>query len=135
MNEYFKDFDKWNEIIKTINSKNSDREIFFREQEIWWCSMGVNIGSEIDGKNELFERPVIIIRRFNKDILLVAPITSNLKDQVFRIPIRCGKTESQIILTQCRIISSKRLLRRIGCAKQNVYQASLLGLIRLILGF
>ena len=55
-----KDFDKWNERKKALN----DRErILFNPREIWWCSFGVNIGSEQDGSGDNFERPVIIIKK------------------------------------------------------------------------
>jgi len=30
------------------------------EREIWWASVGENVGSEINGKSALFSRPVII---------------------------------------------------------------------------
>ncbi len=30
-----------------------------------WCSIGINVGDEEDGKNELYERPVLVIKKFN----------------------------------------------------------------------
>ena len=44
-----KKFDLWNIKKKEINKK--EKEIQFREREIWWISIGVNIGFEQDGKN------------------------------------------------------------------------------------
>ena len=32
----------------------------FKEWEIWWCSIGENVGVEINGKGSHFMRPVII---------------------------------------------------------------------------
>jgi mRNA interferase MazF len=108
--------------------------LFFYEQEIWWCSLGVNIGSEIDGKNDFFERPVLIVRKITQDLILVAPITSKTNDSRFRIDITSTGKISQITLIHCRIISSQRLLRKIGYVKKNIFQKVLLDLIRLILG-
>lgn len=134
MNEYFKDFDKWNEIAKSVDSDNKNREVFFREQEIWWCAIGVNIGSEIDGKNDLFERPVLILRKINKDLLLIAPLTSKIKNDDFRILTSCDGIDSQILLFQCKVISVQRLIKRIGFIKMNVYYSSVIELVKLILG-
>ena len=48
-----KDFDAWNK--QKILLENTQRNISFHEREIWWCSLGLNIGDEQDRKNELFE--------------------------------------------------------------------------------
>ena len=51
-----KDFDKWNTEKKTVDAKVVNRELFFYAREIWWCSAGLNIGVEVNGKHENFER-------------------------------------------------------------------------------
>lgn len=45
-----------------------ERDIYFREKEIWWAALGKNVGYETDGKHELFERPVLILNKYSKDI-------------------------------------------------------------------
>lgn len=35
---------------------------FFREGEVWFCALGVNVGFEQDGRGGSFLRPVIISR-------------------------------------------------------------------------
>jgi hypothetical protein len=57
-----KDFDGWNNVKKKVDTHNTS-SLYFKEREIWWASTGVNIGSESDGKNELFERPVLILKK------------------------------------------------------------------------
>lgn len=47
-----KDFDKWNNRKKIIDQKEISNQMFFNEREIWWGSLGVNIGYEQDGKND-----------------------------------------------------------------------------------
>ena len=44
-----KNFDDWNKIKKDIEKSKIDK--VFHTQEIWWCSIGINIGFEEDGKN------------------------------------------------------------------------------------
>ncbi len=69
-----KDFDTWNKMKKELNRLPIDR--FAHAREIWWCSLGLNVGAEIDGKNENFERPVIVLKVYNVETMLVLPITS-----------------------------------------------------------
>jgi mRNA interferase MazF len=89
------------------------RELFFHEREIWWASLGVNIGYEQDGKNETFERPILVVKKFNRHILWALPLTSKEKIGKYYYQIEYGGEKSTIILSQLRLISSKRLIRKI----------------------
>ena len=90
-----KDFDRWNEQKKSINSSEDGK--FFHEREVWWCSLGVNIGYEQDGKNELFERPVLVIKKFNRHVLWVLPLTSSNKRNEYHFPLTTGEKRSVVI--------------------------------------
>ena len=72
--------------------------------------MGVNIGNEIDGKNELFERPALILKKMNEDLLWVLPITTTDRNGEYFHKITY-KGESHTVLLQIHTISCKRLLR------------------------
>ena len=63
-----KDFDKWNIEKKKIdyNIKN----ILPKKREIWWLSIGLNVGVEEDGKNNNFEQPILVMKVFNKQCFL-----------------------------------------------------------------
>lgn len=102
-----KDFDSWNKIKKETNDKG--RSPLFSEREIWWCALGINIGSEEDGKGINYLRPVLVLRKFNKNIFYGLPITSKAKDDKFHISISSGEIQGSIILSQMRLIDSKRL--------------------------
>jgi hypothetical protein len=41
-----KDFDAWNTNKKIIHTKHTNK--LYHKQEIWWCSLGVNVGFEQD---------------------------------------------------------------------------------------
>jgi mRNA interferase MazF len=107
--EYKKDFDGWNEKKKEVNSIEDSP--FFYEGEIWWCSLGVNIDVEIDGKNTYFERPVLIIKKVNLQSALVIPITKTYKDSTYVYHIKT--ISSNVVISQMRSISNKRLLRKV----------------------
>jgi hypothetical protein len=34
---------------------------FYHKREIWWCSLGVNVGFEQDGTGTNYDRPVLVI--------------------------------------------------------------------------
>ncbi len=109
-----KDFDSWNKIKKGVNEQILPKEFFFREREIWWCSLGVNIGIETDGKSDLFERPVLILKVFNSEMIWVMPITSVVKTAAFRYSFIFNNIKQSVVITQLRTISAKRLRRKIG---------------------
>ena len=108
-----KDLDRWNEIKKTTHRNVTVHELFPREREIWWCSVGVNIGVETDGKHETFERPVLIVRVFNREMLWAIPITSTIKVSPFYYSFLFKGESRSVVLTQIRAMSVKRLLRQV----------------------
>lgn len=99
-------FDFWNIIKKRLHFL--PKEPFFREGEIWWCSVGHNIGHEYNGKNSNFERPVLILLKINLSTAWILPITSKCIVDKYRVNL----DDSQIILSQIRTVSSRRLLRK-----------------------
>ena len=116
-----KDFDGWNR--KKRETHYSKSSVLFYEREVWWCSHGVNIGVEIDGRHELFLRPVLILRKFNKDMALVVPTTAKDKKGRYYLSVagEDGKKYT-VCLSQVRTISTKRLLRKIGTITQGDYR-------------
>lgn len=116
-----KNFDKWNDLKKTFEKEN--REFFAHPREVWWCSLGVNLGAEIDGKNDNFERPVLVMSVYSRETMFVLPITSKEKNDKFHYKIfikikdiKTGEYQEKPVwvkLTQARVISNKRLLRKV----------------------
>ncbi len=104
-----KDFDTWSSRKKRLHAKTNIAYAWPRE--VWWCSLGINIGIETDGKHELFERPVIVLKVYNTESLLVLPLTSKPKEDRFHYKILTDSGYVYAKLTQVRVISSKRLQR------------------------
>lgn len=115
-----KDFGKWNQLKKSLDQNNL--KTYFYEKEIWWCSIGLNIGFEEDGKNKNFERPVLVLKKFNKNILWVLPLTGKVKSNKYYYKVFFKGKYSSVILSQVKTISSKRLLRKIAKIKQKDFQ-------------
>jgi len=111
-----KDFDGWNNLKKIVQDKKPPA--FFCEGEIWWCSIGMNIGTEEDGKNNLYERRVLILKKFNAEQFLALPITDKLKSSADHFQLG----EDSVILSQARVVSSKRLNRRVRFVSAKTYE-------------
>jgi mRNA interferase MazF len=121
-----KDFDTWNTKKKEIETKNDDEpKVYFQKREIWWCALGKNVGYEQDGKGESFERPVLIFRKFNKHIFLGIPLTTRPKNLKlpFYLKMTGAETESTAILSQIRLLSSKRLIRHVETVSPKLFHS------------
>ncbi len=129
-----KDFDTWNKQKKQLHGVKRKEKLYFKEREIWWSSLGVNIGHEQDGKHDKFERPVLILKKFNHNLFWGLPVTSQQKQGRYYQPITYEKEGYQVILSQLRALSSKRLLRKISKINRGEFNEVKAGLARL-LGF
>ena len=105
-----KDFDHW---CKKKALLEVGRHGYPKRREVWWASIGVNIGHEQDGVGELFERPVLVIKKFANDTCLIVPMTKAGSDTKFYYKLPYGDVISYLALTQVRTVSSKRLSRNI----------------------
>lgn len=107
-----KDFDTWNTVKKGVDKRDVYQT--FHESEIWWSSIGLNIGYEEDGKNETFERPVYILRKYGQDLFFGLPLSTKTKDNIFHLNLETHEFNYSVLLSQGKIFSSRRLLRKIG---------------------
>ena len=57
--EILKSFIEWTKLKIKIHFRKEN--VYFKEREIWWASLGMNIGYEENGKNETFERPTLVL--------------------------------------------------------------------------
>ena len=105
-------FDKWNEIKKRLQKNVKVR--YFRERQVWWCSVGQNIGSETFGKGETFTRPVIIFRKFSRELFLGIPLTSKDKSGSWYHGFSHKGKKTTAMLHQIRVMDKKRLIDRFG---------------------
>ena len=107
-----KKFDDWNNLKQKINKKNNI--IYFREWQVWYINMWINIWYEEDWKKENSSRPVLILKKFSKDTFLGISTTSIEKKWKFYFNIwEINKINNFLILSQVRLYSSKRLLSHI----------------------
>lgn len=113
--EYFANWVK----LKIIIHHSNIGKRYFHEREIWWASIGANIGYEENGKNDNYERPVLILKKFNKEIFWGLPLTSKEKTGKYYFTTTHNNKKYSVIISQLRILSSKRLLRNIRKLPKN----------------
>lgn len=104
------DYNNWNEQKKKYAHT---KRIYFHKGDVWYVALGKNIGYEEDGKNQNFERPILITRKFNNDIFICVPLTSQNKEGKYYHTL-ISFPGSTAILSQVRLLDAKRLLRYIG---------------------
>lgn len=109
---YFKDFDRWNLVKQHVN--NEDRKTSIRAGEVRWVAIGVNVGSEIDGKGASFTRPALIINVVGSTLALIVPMSTKVKEIPGYLPVTFQDRQVALCILQTRVISQKRILRRIG---------------------
>jgi mRNA-degrading endonuclease toxin of MazEF toxin-antitoxin module len=115
-----KDFDKWNEKKKQTDT---EKPRLYTVREIWWCQLGLNIGSEQNGNGKLFLRPVIILRGFSADTCMVIPLTTSPRLHPLRIA--AGEVQGEkatALLSQIRVIDTRRLVEKVGFIDKVIFE-------------
>ena len=107
-----KDFSEWHGVKSRLDAEH--RMPRFREREIWWCSLGLNVGTEQNGTHDHFERPVLVFRKFNLELFWALPLTTKDRSGIFYHSFMLHQLKETLLLSQMRLLSAKRLLRCLG---------------------
>jgi mRNA interferase MazF len=95
-----KDFPGWHRHKEQLHAQHHTPT--FQEREIWWCGVGVNVGHEMDGKNQFYNRPVLIVHKFNPHIFFGVPLTTKIKQNPYYLPIRFKDREQCVMARASR---------------------------------
>jgi len=129
-----KDFKKWHARKEKIH--NEKLRSFFHEREVWWCSLGANVGFEQDGKGKKFARPVLVFKKFNNEIFWALPLSLQIKTKkktahFYEAVFLEDGVPRTALLSQLRLIDAKRLLAKIGMISEENYLQIQKAVIRL----
>ena len=116
------DFERWNAIKQDIEEKGNaklPRVPQITEGEVWWAACGKNLGAEINGKNKLFERPVVIMKKLSRYTFMAIPLTSKQKTGTWYVKFVFKEREEFAAVCQARTMSVFRLYRKIGMLPHN----------------
>lgn len=99
-------FDNWNTLKQKIDKKEI---INFKQGEIYFMSVGQNVGYEVYGKKELYLRPVLVYKKISKQTFIGIPLSSKEKNGTYFFTFRyTPKTTSTALLNQIRVFDIKR---------------------------
>ncbi len=100
----------------------------FSRFDIYYVNLDPTIGGEIKKT-----RPCVIIspNEMNHNIatIIVAPITSKLRNSPSRVPCKVEGKQGQIVLDQIRTVDKIRLVKKIDTLNKNT-QANVLAVLR-----
>ena len=103
---------EWCRLKGTLCKKES--KVIFKQGDIWWASLGMNLGEEMFGKGEKFRRPVLVFRKFTSNSFLGLPITKQEKHGSWYVEITIHKEKRWVMLNQAKVLDKKRLNNKIG---------------------
>ncbi len=107
-----KDFNNWMKLKADLHYTGIFRNI--KEGDVWWCSMGENVGIEINGKQKLFLRPVLVLKKLSKHGFLGVPLTSQFHEGLWYVAFEFKNKKQYAALAQIRTLSVYRLCRKMG---------------------
>lgn len=117
-----KDFDKWNISKKQIHLESENK--LYHQREVWWCTLGLNIGYEQDGTGDSESRPVLILKGFSKQVCVVLPLTTSNKKNPYHLSIgNIDGKEAWVITSQIRLIDTKRLINKICVLNKELFES------------
>ena len=109
-----KDFDRWNWLKKKLD-RESPQHVYFHEREVWFCSIGVNVGVERDSRNSKFSRPVAVVKKFNESMFWGVPLSSQTEHNgKYNLIVQLNGQPADANVSQLRLFDRKRLQRRFG---------------------
>jgi mRNA-degrading endonuclease toxin of MazEF toxin-antitoxin module len=116
-----KNLDQWNIVKKQICSKKTPSH-FPKEGEVWIILLGINVGFEQGGDCKNFTRPVLVIKRFNNQMVWCVPLSTKQKrfDFYFNNKDPQGFPIS-FILAQLKLISPLRFQRKLYMLEKNTF--------------
>jgi mRNA-degrading endonuclease toxin of MazEF toxin-antitoxin module len=117
-----KDFDQWNKKKKSVNDRSV--VLHYHPREVWWCYVGVNVGTEQDGDAERFLRPVVIIRGFGPNACLIVPLTTSKKEHAMRIDVGLvDSKQARANISQIKVVDTRRLLEKVCIMGKPAFEA------------
>ena len=104
-----KKLEQWSKLKLTLN--NINKNIKIKQGEIYFLSIGQNIGYETYGKKKLFLRPVLIYKKLTKSTFVGIPLTSKEKIGSYFYSFKYKQDIlSTAMFNQIRVFDIKRII-------------------------
>jgi len=106
-----KDFKKWSNIKQKLEKRTINQ--FFKEWEIRWMSVWLNLKNESCWKWKDFRRPVLILKKLSSNTFIWIPLSSKIKTWSWFVKYKQGWIEFTALIYQIRMFDNIRFQRRI----------------------
>ena len=116
-----KRFLEWIGLKEKLHNTESDPPLV-KERDLWWVSIGENVGSEMNGKSSLFSRPAVVLKKLSRGFFLVAPTTSVKHEGTWYVMMRQEGKMMFVCLHQTRTIDYRRLSTRMGVVDEEDFR-------------
>lgn len=101
-------FNNWNSLKQKLQT--AKQTIHIKQGEIYFMSIGQNIGYETYGKGDKFLRPVLVYKKLSRYSFIGIPLTSKVKEGTYFFSFEYKKDKnSTAILSQMRSFDTKRI--------------------------
>ena len=118
--DFVKEIKRWLDL--KIKLWTNDKRVVFRQGEIWWCSLGLNLGEEIFGKGKKFTRPVLAFKKLTSNSFMGLPLTTHGRKGSWYVELETGGVKRWALLNQARILDKRRLTNKIGRISNGNFQ-------------
>jgi mRNA interferase MazF len=108
-----KQFLRWIGLKERLHN-SSHRPPLVSERDMWWISVGENVGSEMNGKSDRFTRPALILKKLAHGFYLVAPTTTQPHTGSWYVQVHLAGVDEYVCLNQIRVVDYRRLYSKLG---------------------
>ena len=111
-------FRQWSKLKIRLHFDN--RQVArYKEGEVWWTSIGQNIGSEENGKGQLYNRPVLIVKGFSRELFWGIPLSTTTKRGKYYYAFDIKGKTSVALLSHMKPFDTKRLGNKYGVLEKD----------------
>jgi mRNA interferase MazF len=119
--QFTKRFFAWSKLKQLIQDRK-EIPAGYKERDVWWISLGHNVGDEEDGKNMNFSRPILIVKGFSKNLIWGVPLSTTKRRGTYYYPVRVNDGISTALLSQLRAIDTRRFISKYGMVSQKDFE-------------
>ncbi len=127
-----KDFSAWHKEKAKIDT-SAEPELLYKEREVWWLRIGLNVGAEQNGSHDTFSRPVVIVKGFSKTLFWGIPLSNTKNRSRFVVPVVVDGKERAANISQLRAFDTRRVGTKVGMITQKEMDTIKMGVSELIL--
>ena len=107
-----RNFKGWINVKETLHLRG--RLCAIKEGEVWWSSVGENVGVEICGKGKGYTRPVVVLKKIGRYSFWAVPLTSKEHKGSWYTSFEFQGNVETAALAQIQCMSVSRLHRKMG---------------------